>query len=218
MDFAQEQRKPSNHMGAIVFVVLLHIVIVWGFMNGLATKVVQIIQKPLETKIVEEVKPPPPPEELPPPPPKLDTPPPPTFIPPPEVQVTPPPQQQNVISTPTTPVKPTEPVAIQPPHNDAPPAPAPAPTITGSCNNAGDIGDSMQEKFSVIADKEGLTTGKLFATVTVGPDGAVRDVTIKNASHQALAGLARKALGGLRCKGTGQTWTAAYDVTFKLAD
>jgi protein TonB len=56
-------------------------------MNGLAQRLVEVIKSPLETKIIEEVKPPPPPppENLPPPP--KFAPPPPSFVPPPEVQV-----------------------------------------------------------------------------------------------------------------------------------
>ncbi|MBC3933711.1 ABC transporter substrate-binding protein, partial [Undibacterium sp. CY22W] len=53
---------------------------------------------PLETKIVEEVKPPPPPPDTPPPPPPKLLAPPPPFIPPPEVQVQPQVQPQNTIS------------------------------------------------------------------------------------------------------------------------
>jgi protein TonB len=217
MDFAQEQRKPTKHLVGIAFVILLHVGIVYALVNGLARKVVEIIQKPLETKIVEEIKPPPPPEELPPPPPKMDAPPPPTFIPPPEVAVTPPPTQTNAISTPTTPVKPEAPVPIPAPHSDAQPAPA-APTISASCNNAGDVGDSMRDKFSVIADKEGISTGKLFAVVTLGAGGEVKDVVVKSATNQGLAALARRALSTLKCKGNGREVAIPYEVSFKLDD
>ncbi|WP_374353566.1 hypothetical protein [Chitinimonas sp.] len=219
MDFAQEQRKPTKHLVGISFVILLHVVIVYALVNGLARKVVEVIKQKTEVNIVEEIKPPPPPEPPKFEPPKMDAPPPPTFIPPPEVQVTPPPQTQNVIQVPTTSVRPTEPVVIRPPVQAEPaPAPAPAPTISASCNNAGDVGDSMRDKFSALADKEGISTGKLNALVTLGAGGEVKEVAIRSASNPGLATLAKRALGTLKCKGVGREVAIPYEVTFKLDD
>ncbi|MFZ6727714.1 energy transducer TonB, partial [Undibacterium sp. MH2W] len=89
-------------------VLAFHLVLLYALLNGLGTKIVQIIQKPMETKIVEEVKPPPPPPDTPPPPPPKLLAPPPPFIPPPEVQVQQQPQQ-NTISAVSN-VKPDNPV------------------------------------------------------------------------------------------------------------
>lgn len=86
MDYAQQQRNPAKHLVGISFVVVFHIVLVWALVNGLARKVVEVVKGPLETKIIQEVKPPPP-DAPPPPPPKLAPPPPPDFIPPPEVNI-----------------------------------------------------------------------------------------------------------------------------------
>jgi protein TonB len=115
----------------IIVVVLLHILIVWGLVSGLARKAVEIIKKPIEMKIMEEVKLPPPP---PPPPPKIekikDMPkvetPPPAYVPPPEVVVTPPPAPviQAVQAEP-----PKAPVIIAPSPPPAPPAPEPKPAV-----------------------------------------------------------------------------------------
>src|SRR5579885_645008 len=85
MDYAAQQRNPGKHVAGIGFVLLLHILLVYGLVNGLARKVVDVVKGPLETKIIKEVKPPPP-DAPPPPPPKL-APPPPPFIPPPEVNI-----------------------------------------------------------------------------------------------------------------------------------
>jgi protein TonB len=79
-----------------------------------------VVHPPLETKIIEEVKPPPPDKPPPPPPPKLAAPPPP-FIPPPEVQVQVP--QPAPTITAVTNVAPTEPVP-PPGAQVAPSAPA----------------------------------------------------------------------------------------------
>jgi protein TonB len=101
----------------MVVVLVFHVVLGYALVQGLARKIVEVVRQPLETKIVEEIKPPPP-EKPPPPPPKLATPPPP-YIPPPEVQV------QVPVSAPTitaiTTVKP--PAPVPPPAAPAPPPP-----------------------------------------------------------------------------------------------
>jgi protein TonB len=112
MDYAQQQRNPARHLVGLTIVVLLHALLGWAIVNGLARKVVDVIKQPFETKIVEEHKPPPPPEAPPPPPPKVAVPPPP-FIPPPEIQIAVAPPVANTISQVT---------------NKAPPAPV-APVI-----------------------------------------------------------------------------------------
>ena len=107
----------GRRLSGLMIVVAFHIVLGYALVEGLARKIVEVVRQPLETKIVEEIKPPPP-DKPPPPPPKLLTPPPP-YIPPPEVQV------QVPVSAPTitavTTVKPPEPV----PPPAAPPAPPP---------------------------------------------------------------------------------------------
>ena len=71
-DYADQQRKPGKHLVGIGIVILMHLLLGWALVSGLARKVVEVIKNPIETKIIEEVKPPPPPpENLPPPPPKL---------------------------------------------------------------------------------------------------------------------------------------------------
>ena len=80
---------------------------------------VEVLKSPLETKIIEEVKPPPPPPPDNLPPPKF-VPPPPSFVPPPEVNVNAPANMAPTITvTPVAP--PPAPVIVAPP----PPAPAP---------------------------------------------------------------------------------------------
>ncbi|HWZ47285.1 MAG TPA: energy transducer TonB, partial [Herbaspirillum sp.] len=112
MDFTQDGGKPARNMVGIGVVVLLHVILVYALVTGLARKVVDVIQQPVETKIIEEIKPPPPPpppDKPVPPPPKSVAPPPP-FVPPPEVKVTPPPTD-NVIAAVTN---------VKPPSNDLP--------------------------------------------------------------------------------------------------
>jgi periplasmic protein TonB len=108
MDFAQQQRNPAKHMVAIVVVLLLHVGVIYALVTGLARKVIEVIQQPVEVSIVTEVKPPPPRQVVPPPPPKAPKAvPPPAYVPPPEVAVAPAPTTAETITA-VTPVKPTQ--------------------------------------------------------------------------------------------------------------
>jgi periplasmic protein TonB len=127
LDYAAQQRKPGKHLMGIGIVLLLHLVLGWALLNGLAQRLVEVIKAPIETKIIEEIKPPPPPppENLPPPP--KFAPPPPSFVPPPEVNVKPPPVAAPAITTTTVAPPPAPFQPAPPPAPPAPPAPAPAP-------------------------------------------------------------------------------------------
>ncbi|MGC4075657.1 MAG: energy transducer TonB [Rubrivivax sp.] len=121
MDYAQQQRNPGKHAVGIGIVLALHLLLGWALISGLAQRMVEVIKAPIETKIIEEVKPPepPPPENLPPPP--KFAPPPPSFVPPPEVNVNPPPTPAPTITT-TTVAPPPQAVTVQR-AVEAPPAP-----------------------------------------------------------------------------------------------
>jgi protein TonB len=118
VDFAQQQRNPGKHVIGISLVVLMHIIMIYALVTGLAQKIVAVAKHPLETKIIEEIKEKPP-EEPPPPPPKLQVPPPP-FIPPPEVQIQVPVTIAPTISTVTN-VKPAAPTTVTRPPEPAKP-------------------------------------------------------------------------------------------------
>jgi protein TonB len=127
VDYAQEQRNPAKHLTGIGIVIVMHLLLGYALVTGLARKVVEVIKAPIETKIIEEVKPPPPPETPPPPPPKMALPPP-SFVPPPEVVIANPPPPQAAITVQTTTPPPAAPVTIAPPPGPvvaAAPAPAP---------------------------------------------------------------------------------------------
>jgi hypothetical protein len=86
MKYAGQRHYSASRVGGIGFVALLHVGLIYILVNGLASKVIEVIRKPIETRIVEEVKPPAPkPAIILPPPPTFAPPPP--FIPPPEVAV-----------------------------------------------------------------------------------------------------------------------------------
>jgi protein TonB len=122
---------PKKAARGVLVVLGMHLLLGWALISGLAQRMVEVVRAPIETRLIEEIKPPspPPPPELP----KPSTPPPPTVmqVPVPVVipQVTPPPQiaPPPVAQVPPPPVNATPPAeAIRAP---APlPAPAPAPT------------------------------------------------------------------------------------------
>ncbi|MDD2924056.1 energy transducer TonB [Rhodoferax sp.] len=130
-DYRFAPRDPSRRLKGIVVVVLLHALIGYALISGLARKGLNLIKKPLEAVVIQEVIIPPPPPPPPPPQkiekqpaaPKVEAPPPP-FVPPPEVA---PPVTSTapVIQAVATP--PPAPAVIAPP----PPPPPPAPVVTG---------------------------------------------------------------------------------------
>jgi periplasmic protein TonB len=210
MDYAQQQRNPTKHLVGIAVVILVHVALVYAILTGLARRVVDVIKKPLETQIIEEVKPPPPPPpQILPPPPKFVTPPPP-FIPPPEVQVNVPPPPNAI--TATTSEKPTEPPApiaqVQaPPAPPAPPAAAP-PRIGAACANyATVLGDSAYPRDAI---KEGLDRGEATLRFTVAASGEIKDVSVVNATNRIFARQAQVLLRDVKCAGTGR------DIVFEL--
>jgi len=102
-----EQTKPAaRRLAAFVAVGLLHLVLVYALVHGLARRIIEVVQPPVEVRIIEEVKPPPP--ERPPSPRPLSkrAAPPPAFVPLPEVPL--PPVQAPAITA-VTPLPPAGP-------------------------------------------------------------------------------------------------------------
>jgi periplasmic protein TonB len=169
VDYAERERNPARHLPSIAMVVLLHIVLGYALVTGLARKVVEIMKAPIETKIIEEIKKPPP-DVPPPPPPKLATPPPP-FIPPPEINIQVPVQQvaPTITTVTTTPPPPGPPPVIAPPQPVAPPAPVVRKNYKAAFR--------VEPTFPRQAQKDGIS-GRVVAHVVVAPNGEVKEVRI----------------------------------------
>ena len=197
MNYAESQRNPGKHPVGLIIVIVMHVLLAWALVSGLARKVVDVVKGVNETKIVEEVKPPPPPppENLPPPPKNL--PPPPSFVPPPEVQINTPQVQQPTITTTTVAPPPAE-VRVAPPPSPAPPAPAPATRVVGrnATINANDPG--CKPEFPAAAQRAGVTgvsrirfavdaNGKVTSAEVLAPSGPSRE-------HRLLDKAAKEAL------------------------
>jgi protein TonB len=170
VNYAERERNPAKHLPSIGAVVLLHIVIGYALVSGLARKVVEVMKAPIETKIIEEVKKPPP-DIPPPPPPKLAAPPPP-FIPPPEIniqipQVTPPPTITTVTTTPPPPGPPPQIV----PQVVAPPSPT-------AIRREYKASYRVDPTYPRQAITQNIASGRVVAHVVVAPSGAVTEVRI----------------------------------------
>ena len=210
MDYAQSQRNPAKHVVGLSIVVLLHVALVYAIMTGLARRVVDVIKKPLETQIIEEVKPPPPPPPVQlPPPPKFVSPPPP-YIPPPEVQVNVPPPPNAIQTTSAVPVAPSPIAQVAPaPAPPAPAAPPAAPTTAKSAcpNYAQKMGDVAYPREAV---KAGLDRGEATIRFTVGAGGEIKDITAVSQSNRAFGRAASAIVQEFKCIGQGR------DVIFEV--
>jgi protein TonB len=80
---AYVQQNNSRRMMVLGSIVLLHILLAWGLVSGLARKVVEVVAAPLQTDIIEEMEK----EDRPPPPPPPQMERPPVEVPPPEVSI-----------------------------------------------------------------------------------------------------------------------------------
>ncbi len=177
MDYAQQQRAPGKHLIGICIVLGLHLVLGWALVNGLAQRLVEVIKSPLETKIIEEVKPPPPPppENLPPPP--KFAPPPPSFVPPPEVNVNPPPSPAPTITT--TQVAPPPTAVTVSPAPTAPVAAPPAPPRVAARPAIGNIRDCAPTGADYpAAATRAEATGTTTVRFNVGADGKLAGAEI----------------------------------------
>jgi len=197
VDFADDRKMSINKMIGIGLVILLHILLVYALVSGLATSAIDVIKKPLEIKIIQAAAPPPPPPQVtPPPPPRLTTPPPP-YIPPPLIQVqqpTPPPPVFAV----TTTVKPP------PAFVKAAPAPAPSTSVTAVCPNIGSIAGQLQDSFQQIADTDGIDSATVVVEFSVSADGVISHPHIVSSSAPDVDEIALQGVLGLRCNGQGQ--------------
>ncbi|ACI98115.1 energy transducer TonB [Rhodospirillum centenum] len=184
------EADPRGRLIGIGFVIVLHILLVYALVTGLARKAVEIVAAPIKTEIIEELKPelpdePPPP----PPPPTFDTPPPP-YIPPPEIQVAqPPPQTQAIVATTTE--KPKE----MPP----PPTRFTEPKRESAKPDARSFTRPEYPAMSVRLEEEGSTVLRLFCA----ENGRITEAEVQTSSgHPRLddATLKEAKRGRWKCK------------------
>ncbi|MYM38474.1 energy transducer TonB [Duganella qianjiadongensis] len=197
MNFTHNEKSTGKNFTGITIVVLLHVLVAYGIVTGLGKRLVSKMIAPVETKIIEEVKPPPPKELPPPPPPPEMKAPPPPFIPPVEVNVQQPPPAQSVISNATN-VKPaTTEIQKTPP---AAPAAAPGPAKSVRTPAVADMSTCAKPEYpksSLRNEETGVTT----VSFLIGVDGSVMESKVtKSSGFRDLDKAAQNALGKCRFK------------------
>jgi protein TonB len=213
MDFAQQQRNPTRHLIGLTVVVLLHVVVIYALLTGLARTAIEVIKKPLSATIIEEVKLPPPP---PPPPPKRIIEPPKVqapvqpYVPPPDIPV-PAPVEPPVISAPSI-TPPPEPFVIAPPVVAPPP---PKPAIRK--------GLVPLEKVNPVYPREairaGVQRGHVVARVFINEKGLVTEVRIMEADPPGVFNReVTRALSQWKFQPEGEKFVGEIELNFTLKD
>lgn len=171
----------NNRAIGFAFVVGFHILLVWGLMNGLARKAIELLPAPIETKIIEEVRPPA--EEAPPPKPEFEPPPPP-YVPPPDIVIAAPMAPTTAI-TQTTTVK-------------APPAPKKVERFPPRIDLKGSPRACKEPEYPAASERLG-ESGTSAISLLIGADGKVQQSKVDQTSgHKRLDEAAIKAFS--RCK------------------
>jgi protein TonB len=164
--------QPSLFSGrrgaAFLAVILIHIVMIYGFYSGLAGQLVQKIIPPVEIAQIDQKKDV---DKPPPPPPKLEEIKP--FVPPPEFVDIQAPQQETTAITETSQVRAPAPAVVV-----AAPPPKPGTSIKMDPKHPLHIGEEWYPDASKRANEEGRCT----VTVTVSADGRISNESIQTSS------------------------------------
>ena len=168
-----DQKMSGNRLTALIVVAILHIIVGYALVTGLAYSAFQKVKERVETFDVKEEKPP---EEPPPPPPDQPLPPPPIVAPPPMLNIT---REAPPIQTVTTPPPPA------PVFTTAAPAPPPPP-VASKARAARSKGQNswaarIQDNYPSAALRKEIE-GTVGVRVTVGPDGRVSGCTVSGSS------------------------------------
>jgi len=219
MDFARQQRDPTRHLIGIAFVVLVHGLVIYALLTGLARKAVEVIKKPLTATIIEEVKLPPPP----PPPPKkiVEAPkvqaPVQTYVPPPDIPVPAPPVAAPVITA-VTPTPPVVPHVIAPPVVAPPPPPPALPPKPAVRRGIVPIHreDPVYPREAIRAH---VAKGHVIARLQIDEKGNVTDVDIIVSEPPRVFDRAvRSALENWKFQAEGEKYVGEVEVNFTLKD
>jgi protein TonB len=171
-----DQKMSGNRVTALIIVALIHVVVGYALVTGLAFEAAKkVIQRVTTVDVKEEKK-----EEPPPPPPKKAElpPPPPIVAPPPKLNLAPPPP---IITVPTLP-PPPPPIVLAPPA--PPPPPPPSQAKPARPKNQGSWAARIQENYPASALRQ-EKEGRVGVRVTVGPDGRVSACTVTSSSGTA---------------------------------
>lgn len=166
-----DQSMSSNRVTALIIVALIHIVLGYGLVTGLAYEAAKkVVQRVTTVDIEEEVKE----EEPPPPPKKVELPPPPPVAPPPKINVSVAPPPIQTVTTPPPPA----PIVLAPPA----PAPPPPPKPATPRNDPGSWATPNDYPSRALREERTGTTG---FRVTIDDNGRVASCSITSSSGHA---------------------------------
>lgn len=174
-----DQQASGNKIVSLVVVALIHIVVIYALVTGLAYSAVKSVAEKLNVVDVEEevIEP----EEPPPPPPDQPITPPPVVTPPPIVR-TPPTSAPTITTTNTPPpVFTPTPIVAPPPAPAAPPPPSKASGASPRGNPGSWATPNDYPARALREERAGTTRFR----VTIGPDGRVTDCQITGSSGHA---------------------------------
>lgn len=199
-----DQSMSGNRITALIIVALIHIVVIYALVTGLAYEgYKKVMQRVTAVDIKEEVK-----KEPPPPPKKLDIKPPPLVVPPPKMNINiSPVVQETVREAPPPP----PPIVFAPP----PAAPPPRFTAKGAVpkGNPGSWATTNDYPSRALREEREGTSG---FRVAVGPDGRVTDCQITSSSGHgdldaaACENIRRRARFTPAMDGDGNPTTGSY--------
>jgi protein TonB len=171
-----DQQMSGNKITALIVVAILHVVVGYALISGLAYSAFKKIKEVATAVKIDPDKPPPPP---PPPPPKTDTPPPPPIVaPPPPIQLNFAPPPIQTVSTPPPPT-PAPPPFVATPAPPAPPPPRFSPKSATPKGRASEwASDNDYPTRALQLGQEGVTGFHL----SLGVDGKVASCEITKSS------------------------------------
>jgi periplasmic protein TonB len=170
-----DQEMSTTRMVSIGVVAVLHVVLGYALVTGLAYNAAMQVFEDLQTfdvkeeKQKEEEKPPPPPKDV-------ELPPPPKNLPPPPQTNNPPPIPPQAPAPPPPPPAPPTPPAPPPPA--PPPAPPPPRVATKAVLKSGSISDDDYPPSASRNEESGTSV----ASYTIGTDGRVTNCSASGAS------------------------------------
>ena len=170
-----DQQMSGNRITVFVVVAILHIVVGYALVSGLAASAYKHVKEITSAIDIKDEPPPPPP----PPPPKEKLPPPPPIVaPPPKIQLNVPAPHIQTVQTPPPPAPPP-PVVLPPPPPSAPPQPRFTAKGASPKGRPGDWATDNDYPTSAMREQKQGVTG---FRVSVGADGRVSDCSVTRSS------------------------------------
>ena len=173
-----DQPVSRGRVYAIAIVAILHALLAYAFVTGLAYKFVKGLNPDMKTFDVKE-EPPPPPEEPPPPPPDQPSAPPITAVQSP----IPSPSPMVVPIAPPVPYSPPVPIAAPP--APTPPAPPPPPRVSPPQRARANLNSYFSADDYPAAALRGNDQGTTGFRLSIGPNGRVTDCSVTSSSGSA---------------------------------